>query len=276
MNVLSQTVPIQYDTVFSPYAAADWRAAFAHVAQMGLTGVELAIAYPEQVDAALVRSVAQSHGLAITTLSTGQIYGLEGLYLTAPEAQVRAGAAKILCGHIELSTKLGFPNVTIGLVRGKLEPGGEELLEERLRQTLLSIIAYARERGVRLQLEAINKGETSFLNTTAQALAFLESLRAGETIGLLYDTYHSNLEGENMQEAVRAAAGRIFNVHLADSHRGLPGEGEIDFAPVLRALFEGGYRGTLALETLCVPSREHVLAHYASSIINIMKIGGKP
>lgn len=274
MNILSQTVPIQFDTVFSPYAAADWRAAFEDVALLGLTGVELAVAYPERVDAALVRSAAQNYGLAITTLSTGQIYGLAGLYLTAPDAQARAKAAGILRGHIDLSAKLGLPHVTVGLVRGKLEPGGEALLEERLADALFPLLAYAREQGVKLQIEAINRGETSFLNSAAKTLSFIDKLNAGETLGLLYDTYHSHLEDADMADAVRAAAGKITNVHFADSHRGLPGEGTIDFAPVMRALEETGYRGALTLETLCVPTREHVLAHYAGAIKNLLYIGG--
>lgn len=268
MNILSQTVPIQFDTGYSPYQASDWRAAFADVAQKGFSGVELAVAYPGAVDAADVRAEADKHGLAITTLSTGQICGLAGLYLSAPEKDVRLRAADILRGHIGLSKKLGLPHVTVGLLRGKLEPGGKALLEERLADSLLPLLAYARDAGVTLQLEAINKKETAFLNTTAETLAFIERLNAAGTIGLLYDTYHAYLEGEDMAGAVRAAAGNITNVHFADSHRGLPGEGEIDFVPVVRALKESDYKGAFTLETLCVPSREHVLAHYAAKLKN--------
>lgn len=271
MNILSQTVPIQFDTDYSPYQATDWRGAFADVAQKGLTGVELAVAYPGAVDAADVRAEADKHGLAITTLSTGQIYGLAGLYLSAPEKDVRLHATDILRGHIDLSKKLGFPNVTVGLLRGKLETGGKALLEERLAESLLPLLAYAREAGVKLQLEAINKKETAFLNTTAEALAFIERLNAAGTVGLLFDTYHAHHESEDMAGAVRAAAGHITNVHFSDSHRGLPGEGEIDFRPVVRALKEGGYKGAFTLETLCVPSRAHVLAHYAAKLKNAIE-----
>ena len=51
MNRLSQTVPLQYDTTFSPYAAVGWRAAFADLQQKGFTGVEIAVAYPDRIDA---------------------------------------------------------------------------------------------------------------------------------------------------------------------------------------------------------------------------------
>lgn len=270
MSILSQTVPLQFDTIFSPYPASDWRAAFADVAAKGLPGVELAVAYPKLADAAEVFDEAQKHGLVITTLSTGQIYGLEGLFLTSPDLQVRLRAAEIVRGHIELSTKLGRPNVTIGLIRGKLEPGGKEALETRLAEALAPLAGFAREAGVVLQIEAISRGETSFLNSTAEGLAFLKRMGDPEALGILFDTYHASLEDGDMPAAIRAAAGKIKNVHFADSHRGLPGEGKIDFAAIVTALLESGYRGAFALETLSVPSREHVLEHYASSIKNVL------
>ena len=266
MNILSQTVPIQYDTVFSPYAAHQWREAFADVAQKGLTGVEIAVAYPDQADAAEIILHANRQHLVVTTLSTGQIYGMEGLYLTAPDESTRARAATVVRGHIDLSVKLGRPNVTIGLLRGKLEPGSREALEERLAGTLIPLCAYAGDRGVQLQLEAICKAETTIINNTAQCLAFIERLGNPASLGILYDSYHSNIEDGDMLEAVRLAGGKIFNVHLADSHRGLPGEGTIDFSAVCAAIRATGYTGAFALETLSVPSKEHVLAHYAHSI----------
>jgi sugar phosphate isomerase/epimerase len=222
--------------------------------------------YPKLADAAEVLAEAQKHGLVITTLSTGQIYGLEGLFLASPDLQVRSRAAEIVRGHIELSTKLGRPNVTIGLLRGKLEPGGKEALEARLAEALAPLAGYAREAGVALQIEAIGRSETSFLNSTAECLAFLKRMGEPEALGLLFDTYHANLEDGDMPAAIRAAAGKIKNVHFADSHRGLPGEGEIDFAAVTAAFLENGYRGAFALETLCVPTKEHVLTHYADAL----------
>ena len=44
MNLLCQTVPLQYDTVYSPYAAAEWKAAFADLHAQVFTGVEIAVA----------------------------------------------------------------------------------------------------------------------------------------------------------------------------------------------------------------------------------------
>jgi sugar phosphate isomerase/epimerase len=275
MNIISQTVPVQYDTVFSPYAAAEWTAAFFDVARKGFTGVEIAVAYPGEIDAARVAAEAEKYALAVTTISTGQVYALEGAFFTANDAEKRERAREIIRGHIDLSAKLGFPPVTIGLIRGKLETREKTALLAQLRESLPPLCAYAAEKGVTLQLEPINKGETAFLNSMEECLAFMETLGNPASLGILYDTHHSYLEDASMPAAIRAAKGKITNVHLSDSHRGLPGEGAIDFRAVIKTLTEIGYSGAIALETMCVPSREHVLANYANAMGSLLNNGGR-
>jgi sugar phosphate isomerase/epimerase len=58
-----------------------------------------------------------------------------------------------------------------------------------------------------------------------------------------------NIEEPDMPAAIREA-GRdyIYNVHLADSHRRLPGSGHTDFRSCFRALKEIGYDRFCGLE----------------------------
>ena len=270
MNILSQTVPLQYDTVFSPYAAKDWKSAFEDLRRKGFTGAEIAVAYPERIDADELNREAGKNGLAITTISTGQIFGLEGLFLASADREVRERAMDVVRGHIALSVKIGRPRVTIGLLRGK----PDQPLETSLRllgEAMPPLVELAEKSDVMLQIEPINRSETTFLHTTREAMRFLHALGDPGRVGILYDTYHSNLEDGDMEEAIREAGARITNVHIADSHRGLPGEGTIDFPGVVAAILNTGYRGPFALETLCVPSREHTLAHDGEALHAVMR-----
>ena len=269
MNRIAQTVPYQVDTGFSPYAVGELETALADLERFGFTGVEFAVAYPDRVDPEEMLRKVSAHRLAVTTLSTGQIYGLEGLYLSSPDRAVRERAQRVIWDHIDLSARIGRPPVTVGLIRGKGEDGERTRLMELFRDSMLRIADHAAKRAVPVQVECICRAETALLNTTGEGLAFLESLGDPPEIGLLYDTYHSYFEDGDMLRAISAAAGRIFNVHLADSNRGLPGTGEIDFAAVVRAIRETGYRGAFALETKMVPDRAAVLANYAKSMHNI-------
>ncbi len=266
MNKISQTVSCQFDTVFSPFAAKDFDRALAFLSEAGFTGVELAIADPRDVDADALLEQVKSYGLAVTTLSTGQAYGLWGYCLSSVDAVKRNSAIEIIKGHIELSARLERPPVTIGLLRGKLETDEIPALRGRFKEAFLPLVEYAAKHDVLLQLEPICKAETVLINSTRDGLEFLSELGDPENVGLLYDTFHSYLEDGDMAAAVQAASGRIFNVHFSDSHRGLPGYGDIDYAPVIGALRASGYTGAYALETLAIPSPEFVNGHCYESI----------
>jgi sugar phosphate isomerase/epimerase len=136
---------------------------------------------------------------------------------------------------------------------------------------MLPCVELAKKRGVTLQVEPINSAETTMIHSTYDGLAFLKELGDPENVGILYDTYHSNLEDGDMLAAIRAAAGRITNVHLADSHRGLPGYGTIDFKAVYREIQATRYKGAYALETLSIPSPEFVNAHCYECVRTIME-----
>lgn len=271
MNKISQTVPYQHDTIFSPFGAKEFESALAFLAGEGFTGAELAVAYPGRVDPDALLALLEAHNLAATTLSTGQIYGLEGLFLASFDREIQARTVDIVKGHIELSANIGFPAVTIGLLRGKLEQGEKSALVENFKVGLAPCVDYAAKLGVTLQIEPINREETAMINNTYECLEFIAALGNPGNVGILYDTYHSNREDGGMTEAIKAAAGKITNVHLADSHRGLPGYGDIDFRAVYSALMATGYQGPIALETLVIPDREFVNAHCFESVQNIMK-----
>ena len=271
MNKLSQTIPYQVDTIFSPFPASEFPSALAFLEEAGFTGVELAIAYPREVNAASLHKQLQAHHLAATSLSTGQIYGLKGLYMSSFDEEIRKQAADVIKGHIELSAELDAPVVTVGLIRGKLEAGDPAQLMENFRCAMMPCVEYALKYGVTLQVEPINKSETVMIHSTYDGLAFLEALGNPENVGILYDTYHSNLEDGDMFAAIRAAAGRITNVHLADSHRGLPGYGTLDFKAIYRAVQETGYQGPYALETLAIPDTTFVNTHCFESVRAIMQ-----
>jgi sugar phosphate isomerase/epimerase len=59
-----------------------------------------------------------------------------------------------------------------------------------------------------------------------------------------------NIEEETIAGAIRKTGSLLNHVHLADSNRAAPGQGHIDFKPVLEALRDVDYRGYLSFELL--------------------------
>jgi D-psicose/D-tagatose/L-ribulose 3-epimerase len=99
-----------------------------------------------------------------------------------------------------------------------------------------------------LALEPLNRFETSLLNTVEQALEVVAAVDSpGCAIAL--DTFHMNIEERDLPQAIRAAGDRLVHVQVCANDRGAPGADHFDWAALLRAIVEVGYRGWLAIES---------------------------
>jgi sugar phosphate isomerase/epimerase len=106
---------------------------------------------------------------------------------------------------------------------------------------------YARQAGVVLLLEPLNRYEDHMLNTVAQACEVVVDARS-DGARVLADTYHMNIEEDDPCASLRAGASWLGAVHLSDSNRHQPGEGHVDFAATLGTLRDIGFAGRLSVE----------------------------
>lgn len=68
-------------------------------------------------------------------------------------------------------------------------------------------------------------------------------------VKVLYDLYHSVVEGEDPESALKSAMHQVVHVQVADAPgRGEPGSGLIDWSETLQMFERVGYNGTLGLE----------------------------
>ena len=271
-NKVSQIVPYQYNTAYSPFSASEFEYALDWIAGQGFTGVEVAIAYPQKVNAAKLLKSVCSRSLQITTISTGQLYGLDRLYLASPDHKVRDRAVAIVKGHIDLSTMIGLPPVTIGLLRGAVKTGEESEQLCNFQIAMEECITYAFHKKVCLQIEPLNARESLLLNTVAETLDFIDMMGNPENLGILYDTYHAHFEKEEPFRMIREAGQKLFSVHYADTNRMLPGFGGIDFTTIHKEILATGYKGAFALKVITKPSREYILEHCKNSIFGIVNV----
>lgn len=230
----------------------DLAANLARIAQLGYDGVEVSIRDPRQVDTESLLRLAQSHGLGIPAIGTGQVWGEEGLSFTDPDPAVRRAAIERIQSHVPFAARTGAV-IILGLIRGLVRPGvAHEQAMGWLVEALQACSAAAAPEGVRLALEPINRYETTLINNAAQGLELIERVGAGN-FGLLLDTFHMNIEEPSIEGSIRRAGDRIFHFHVADSNRWYPGGGHLDFPSLLRALAATGYRGYVSGEFLPIP-----------------------
>lgn len=263
---ISVTLAYQYDTVFSPFRAEDFEAGLAWAAGLGFDGVELTVAYPEQVRAARLCAQLARYGLAVTTLSTGQIVGREGVFLTHPNEAMRRRALDVLCRHIELSAQMGCPPVTVGLIRGAHQDMPADRQAALLEEGLARAAALAGEAGVKLSIEPINRYETPLLNTCEQVLALVRNLGDPPSVGVLFDIFHANIEETSLPGTLVSLGPKLLNVHFADSNRLLPGRGHLPLVDVLDVLNRSGYAGGAALECSFSPDSGWTNAQVAHAL----------
>ncbi len=131
-------------------------------------------------------------------------------------------------------------------------------------EAVASVVPIAEELGVTIMLEAVNTRMDHpgvLFSQTCDAMAVIAQV-ASPRVRLLYDLYHSVVEGEDPREVVPQVAHAIAHVQIADAPgRGEPGSGAIDWPAMLALLAAHGYVGPLGIE--CVPTRAPTAAALA-------------
>ena len=218
----------------------------ARLASAGYDGLEIN-GEPDHYDAVEVRDILDRHGIVLWGAVTLMEHG--GRDMVHPDRFVRVGTQRYLQDTIQLIADLGgqvlccVPS-TIGKTQPLTTPSTEwQWCIDGLR----AAGEFAGERGVKIALEPITRFETYLLNRAEQALAMVEDVDLSN-VGVCLDTYHMHQEEQDPLQAIRTVGDRLFDFHVADSNRRPPGQGAVDWPPILRALDEIGYTGHLTAE----------------------------
>ena len=102
--------------------------------------------------------------------------------------------------------------------------------------------------GVTIALEPLNRFETYFLNTAADAVKLCDEIDH-PNVGILFDTFHANIEEKHVADALRLTARHLKHVHSCENDRGIPGTGHVDWPGVFRVLRDIGYDDYLTIES---------------------------
>jgi 5-keto-L-gluconate epimerase len=238
-------------TKFGPLVfSGDLGLAMQQATRLGYQGLELNLRDSRALDQDHLLAELSRLGLAAPSIGTGQAYFADGLSLADADPAIQHAVVERLQGHVELAARLGA-RVVLGSIRGRLSENSREgyLTAIRLSRELAG---FAAGKGVSLLVEPINRYETDFLNTVAEAIEFIDQVGA-DNLGILGDTFHMNIEEASMVNAFRLAGDRLWHVHLADSNRRAPGMGHLDFGPLLAELSQIGFAGYLSAEILPLP-----------------------
>lgn len=219
------------------------------IASMGFDFVELPIENPAHISVPKLAPVLKDLGLEaiICTAVTGE------RDLSAATPAARKVGLDYFNACLKLGEGLGASCVVgplyapVGKVR--LESASERQAEwERSRESLTQLAQTAGNCGVSLGLEPLNRFETDMVNTVEDALRMLDDVGSPH-LGIAFDSFHMNIEETDFCRAVEMAGERLIHLQVSDSHRGVPGEGNSDWAGLRQGLKSINYQGKIGIES---------------------------
>lgn len=151
---------------------------------------------------------------------------------------------------VAIARDLGCPRIVVGSGTGF---GGwkRQVQLDKLIEIYQKAVAQIDGSGITLVLEPVNirvDHPGSLLDRTAEAAYVARGVESPH-FGVLYDIYHSAVEGEDMAAELADAGDLIKYVQLADAPgRGEPGSGALDWPNRLGILRAAGYAGPIGLE----------------------------
>ena len=217
------------------------------VAEMGYDGVEIPFMALDALDAAGTRKALQKAGIGATAcavLFPGQNF------TSAKEEERRAASDRLARCH-ELTAAMGGDTVAgplyapVGLLTGRGRTAEEW---KRAVDGLGQAAEKAAAAKVTLAIEPLNRFETYFLNTAADALALVKEV-GNPRLTVQIDTFHSNIEEKNTPAAIRLVGRHLGHFHVSESDRGVPGTGQVPWKEVFKALKDVGYGRWVTIES---------------------------
>ncbi len=122
-------------------------------------------------------------------------------------------------------------------------------------KSMREIIKTAEDNGVTYCVEAVNRFETCLINTAAEALAYVAEIDS-PNIGVLLDTYHMNIEENNIGDAIRLVGDKLTSFHTGENNRTAPGRGHLDWDEIFGALADINYKNRIVSEPFVMEGGE--------------------
>ena len=177
--------------------------------------------------------------------------------ISSPDLSIRQAGLSHLRACLEAAAELGSP--VLGGVTytawGDLPPRDRQIRRAYAVEGLQTAAIIAEEYGVCLCLEVLNRFEGWLMNTVEQGLQLLADV-GSPFVRLHLDTFHLNIEEDDIAAAIRQAGDQLGHFHCVENNRKIPGRGHIPWPQVRAALKAIGYAGFLVTEAFVSPAGE--------------------
>ncbi|AZA54757.1 sugar phosphate isomerase/epimerase family protein [Chryseobacterium sp. G0201] len=178
-------------------------------------------------------------------------------------------AEKLMKRAVDKTSELET-NFLGGVLHGGIGAFSGNPLTENEAETIVEVWSnvadYAKEKGVNIAIEPINRYETYVCNTAKNVLDLI-SKTGKDNLFLHLDTFHMNIEENNFYDPIILAGNKLKHVHMTESHRGMLGEGTVNWSELFKALKEINFEGNLVLENFSssIPGMQQMVSLWQKS-----------
>lgn len=229
----------------------------AFAAALGYDGVELApftlSSEPHRLaggEIAGARRAASDAGIPITGLHW-LLVAPEGMMLTSADPDVHKRTREVLVALIRLCAELGGSYVVHGSPQQRVLQSGEEAEgRKRAMETLAAAAEVAAGCGITYCLEPLSPKQDNFVTSVERAIGVVEEIGSPSFRTMIDCAAAASGESEDIPTLIarHLPSGMIRHVHFNDPNRRGPGEGDLAFAPIVRALQDASYDGWVGVE----------------------------
>jgi len=226
---------------------------FTKARQAGFDVGELPLLAPQKIDFHHIKAALEQAGL-LASCGTGLGPATD---ITSPDPDIRSAGLAHLHACLEGASILNSP-VLGGLTYapwGVIPDEGWKARRERCVESLKRVSDMAAEFDVLVCLEVVNRFEGYLANTVEQGLALLEDVGSPH-LKLHLDTFHMNIEEDDLARAIRLAGDRLGHFHCVANNRKAPGKGHLPWEEIRTALKSISYKGYLVAESFVNPAGE--------------------
>jgi D-psicose/D-tagatose/L-ribulose 3-epimerase len=233
--------------IWSEEFGPDSLALLPRIKEAGFDGVQVPLFRPKEFPAAEVRKNFAANDLECSVCA---IF-VDGQSLIGEDAATRKVARQHIQDTIRVSAEAGASFVggplycPVGYLPGRRRTADEWKWAVEGYQSVGPALA---GHGITLGIEPLNRFETFFLNTAADCTALCEQV-GDPNVGVLFDTFHANIEEKDLGGAIRNLGRHLKHVHSCENDRGIPGSGHVQWDSMFGALQDIGYDGWLTIES---------------------------
>ena len=214
--------------------------------KIGFDLIEIPLLNPYKFDADYTKKV-----LCINKIKAVTSLGLsDETDITSDDPRIRKNGEKLLSKALEMTLKIGAKYMG-GVLYSALKKYDNPPVKDAFNysvEIIRNLSNQAKNMGITIGLEPVNRYESNLINTACQAMDFIK-LSESDNIFIHLDSYHMNIEEASFSECISYCGDKLGYFHIGENHRGYLGKGHINFVEIFTAMKKIKYSGPITFES---------------------------